>query len=231
MVATSGRGWTLPPSLRALVLEANAIAPGRSKASDGSIGDAAHAARASDHNPRNGFVHAVDLTHSPGRGFDVHARLRDIASRKDPRAQLLISNGEYWTQSSGIWRKYKGSNPHTSHGHVSIFYTSSARNNVSPWFSGAVVTLPEVGNDLIKSSWTNESGTDEEEMEMKLFRDHHGRIWLWYPDGTRKYIPDAGRQSVWQNNFQLPMVDLGPGSPFRNDIVSAVWLEYVREVV
>ena len=43
--------WTLAPALVQLRQELNARWPGRSKASDGTIGDAAHKARVSEHNP------------------------------------------------------------------------------------------------------------------------------------------------------------------------------------
>lgn len=43
--------WYLAPSLAQLRAEVNARWPKRSKASDGTIGDRAHSARTSDHNP------------------------------------------------------------------------------------------------------------------------------------------------------------------------------------
>ena len=42
--------WRVARSLDVLLGQLNALAPERSKASDGSIGDAAHASRSSDHN-------------------------------------------------------------------------------------------------------------------------------------------------------------------------------------
>jgi hypothetical protein len=43
--------WRVARSLEVLLGQFNAACPGRSKASDGSIGDAAHATRDSDHKP------------------------------------------------------------------------------------------------------------------------------------------------------------------------------------
>lgn len=85
MVATRGRGWQLAPSLVAMVEEADRLAPARSRASDGSIGDGAHASRKSDHNPDQGWIDAVDITHDPAGGFDAHAHARNVAARHDPR--------------------------------------------------------------------------------------------------------------------------------------------------
>ena len=58
-------------SLEVLLKQVNAQAPGRSKVSDGGIGDEEHSSRASDHNPNAaGVVQALDLTHDPAGGFD-----------------------------------------------------------------------------------------------------------------------------------------------------------------
>jgi hypothetical protein len=43
--------WILVPCLVSLRTEFNRLSPGRDKASDGSIGDAAHQKEPSDHNP------------------------------------------------------------------------------------------------------------------------------------------------------------------------------------
>lgn len=83
--------YTIPPRLLTITAEADRIAPGRRKSSDGALGDAAHRAEVSDHNPdpRTGIVHACDLSQSmPGapywearfQQFDVHAYQRQIAA-------------------------------------------------------------------------------------------------------------------------------------------------------
>src|SRR5688572_25663599 len=52
----------LVPSLVALRTEFNRLFPGRDKTSDGWIGDTAHSATKSDHNPDlRGLVHAIDV--------------------------------------------------------------------------------------------------------------------------------------------------------------------------
>jgi hypothetical protein len=145
VVAHSGRGWTLAPSLVALEAEANRLAPGRSQASDGSIGDQAHQARKSDHNPKSGYVDAIDLTHDPRHGFDAHGWAEVIARRGDPRLKYVISNRRIHDprrDALGAWRPYSGtSNPHTAHIHISIL--PSGRSDTRPWLSGRPLPTPK----------------------------------------------------------------------------------------
>lgn len=140
-VAHQGKGWRLAPSLIALETDADLLAPRRSRASDGSIGDAAHAARKSDHNVSGGWVHALDLTHDPAGGFDAHTWARRIAERRDPRVKYLISQRRIWMPGTG-WSAYGGENPHDKHAHISVLHTDAARNDLSPWLVGANVGKP-----------------------------------------------------------------------------------------
>lgn len=141
-VPHSGRGrggpWKLAPCLIAMEAEADRIAPNRRRTSDGSIGDQAHAARKSDHNPdeegATDWVDALDISHDPANGMDIHARARTIADRQDQRIDYIISNNRIWSQAKPYWRAYTGSNPHTLHAHFSI--RDSGRFDTSPWFSG-----------------------------------------------------------------------------------------------
>lgn len=130
--------WYLAPSLSRLRDEANRLYPQRSKASDGTIGDAAHSARTSDHNPkpdgRGGMVvDALDLTHDPAHGFDAHDWIRRRAAAMDPRIKYAISRGQLWSPSTG-WARYTGSNPHDTHVHISVWANDAARRDQMPWF-------------------------------------------------------------------------------------------------
>lgn len=104
--------------------QVNATAPGRSKASDGTIGDSRHAATKSDHNPRKGWVHAGDVTHDPKR-FDVHAWMRRLTSAGlvPECVKYFISNDQIWDENRG-WRPYQPTNrrrnQHRKHGHISV---------------------------------------------------------------------------------------------------------------
>lgn len=132
--------WYVGGSLEALLDEVNASAPGRSKASDGSIGDAAHSSRESDHNPCDchDAVCARDFTHDPAHGFDSYAFADWLRARCDAgqerRVKYIISNGRIASPTdSWAWRPYDGSNPHTQHVHVSVDHGPESFNDDSPW--------------------------------------------------------------------------------------------------
>lgn len=122
--------WRVAGSLLVLRDQINAAHPKRSKASDGTIGDPAHAASTSDHNPDAfGVVRALDLTHDPKNGLDAGDLAEQLRVARDPRIKYVISDRRIFAGPDGpqpwVWRPYRGSNPHTSHVHVSVVgYTS-----------------------------------------------------------------------------------------------------------
>ena len=122
--------WRLARGLEKLRSQVNIRHPNRNKRSDGTIGDRAHASRASDHNPVGGIVHALDLTHDPAHGFNAHDLVERIRQSKDARVSYLISNRRICssTKAPWTWRKYTGSNPHSSHVHISIRRNPHADN-------------------------------------------------------------------------------------------------------
>lgn len=124
--------WYVAPALDELRDNINAAHPGRDRSSDGAIGDAAHAARKSDHNPapdgRGGRIVRA-------RDFDVDGipvrPILDVLER-DPRTGLLIYNHRYWTRGHG-WRPYSGINPHTGHFHISVRVGAAYELDTRPW--------------------------------------------------------------------------------------------------
>ena len=118
--------------------------PERSRKSDGSIGDARHSARKSDHNPdKDGWVRAIDLTADLGVGIDETAdlvdQIRKYAKRaKRKRIAYIIYNGRIASPTlNWKWRKYRGSNPHKSHWHLS--FTTLGDND------GSFFNIPMLG--------------------------------------------------------------------------------------
>lgn len=129
--------WKLAPALEALFSDVNDVWPNRSKASDGTIGDQAHAARKSEHNPNrdpdddvpDGYVTAADITKA---GVDMPRLLKALIG--DKRVWYVIHDRKIWSRTYG-WkeRPYTGSNPHTAHVHVSLVQTRAACNDKSSW--------------------------------------------------------------------------------------------------
>lgn len=131
--------WRVAYSLDALLAQINAAAPDRSKVSDGSIGDAAHQSRASDHNAwrrdKTGqpVVGARDFTHDPRGGFDSYVFAQSLAKSRDKRVSYIISNGKIWNHRKG-WTNYYGKNPHDHHAHVSVSEAEALYDSKQPWF-------------------------------------------------------------------------------------------------
>lgn len=119
--------------------QVNATAPKRSRKSDGWIGDAAHSARKSDHNPNaRGVVQALDITHDPKGGMDSHALAEALRTARDLRIKYVISNGRIFSaaEKPWQWRKYSGSNPHATHVHVSVADDPRKYDDARAWDIG-----------------------------------------------------------------------------------------------
>ena len=138
-----------------LVNEVNTRFPQRDKSSDGTVGDPAHAARVSDHNPNQaGVVRARDIDEDLGRditgaGWDMPrlvAHLRQLAIGGDARLNgggYIIYEGRICGGSKGWdWRPYTGSNPHDKHAHISFSKNAAAYDSRAPWGIAKPFTPP-----------------------------------------------------------------------------------------
>lgn len=138
--------WRLARSLEVLREQVNELYPGRDKASDGTIGDAAHAATVNDHNPdKNGVVAAIDITHDPEKGLDIEQLAASLMQSRDTRIKYIIFNHKIVVPSSVTgWsaRAYNGGNPHITHMHLSV--NAENYDVVSKWkLGGAMNPKPE----------------------------------------------------------------------------------------
>lgn len=129
--------WKLAPSLAALFAEINATWPARDRSIDGTVGDTSHAARKSEHNPNrdpnddvpDGLVTAVDIDRD---GIDVKRVINALIS--DHRTWYVIYDRKIYSRTYGFKaRNYTGSNPHTSHLHVSLMQRKSACADTGSW--------------------------------------------------------------------------------------------------
>lgn len=138
--------WDVAKSLDVLLGQINAMAPRRSKASDGSIGDTAHQAQgsASEHNPEDkpypeaDEVDARDFTHDPGAGADMDVISEQLRLSRDRRTKYVIWRQRIFSSYAvaGIpawtWRRYSGA--YHSHMHVSV--NDVADDDTTPWAIG-----------------------------------------------------------------------------------------------
>lgn len=149
--------WRNSRATLALVDELDDIFPKRSRRSDGTKGDAAHAARTSDHNPWvpdpagivSGVVTAVDLTDDDLAGADMRKLVHWLTTAsRDPRIKYLIHEGKiyssYKTSSYPAWaaRPYSGPNGHFKHLHVSVNPEPHHFDNGRPWGISAAFRTP-----------------------------------------------------------------------------------------
>jgi len=131
------------PAALAVLRQATALVPKRSKVSDGLLPSKAHikANPNSDHN--TGL--AVDLTHDSKAGIDCAEIFEKL--KEDNRVSYLIFNKKIWSRDkakSGN-RPYTGSNPHTKHLHISI--NPDLANDTSPWFWW--MNQPKIVNQIV----------------------------------------------------------------------------------
>lgn len=144
------RPWRLAESLKTLLKQVNDAYPGRNKASDGTIGDARHRTRPSDHNPHIiegafGVVSALDITHDPANGCDAGRMAHGLRDSHDARIKYIIWNRKIANASAigsapaWAWRAYTGANPHNKHCHISVKRGKALFDDPRPW------VLPSVG--------------------------------------------------------------------------------------
>lgn len=125
--------WRLARSLEKLRSQLDAQYPNRSRDSDGSIGDAAHQARKSDHDPNSaGVVTAIDVTHDP-KHLDGKFLSRQLI--KDSRVKYVIFNHQIYRsyKPQMDWAAYTGPNAHEHHVHVSVVGDAHEYDDAAPW--------------------------------------------------------------------------------------------------
>lgn len=153
-------GWIVVPCLLEGRAQLDKRFPNRDKSSEGTIGDTAHQAEASSHNP--------DLTGHPEyrdgdavdevRAWDADKDLRDpsdiqmeqivqlwltkLRAGKMSWIRYLIYNGRIWHRRDNfVTHVYTGSNKHTDHVHVNSDFTQTADTVTNTYWY-----LDELGN-------------------------------------------------------------------------------------
>jgi len=114
---------------KTLMWQINRTYATRDKTSDGWIGDIAHQARKSDHNPDakcENVVRAVDIDADLEKGnknksWELADELRRAAKKGEKRISYIIHQGKIASpRLLWKWRNYSGGNPHHHHIHISF---------------------------------------------------------------------------------------------------------------
>jgi peptidoglycan hydrolase-like protein with peptidoglycan-binding domain len=119
--------------------EFNTLNPDRDKGADGWIGDEAHQAKDSDHNPDSlGRVLALDIDSTgpwPKPFGDLISGLVGRCQRGDERRlEYIISNRHIYRHSQNfVQQDYSGSDPHTGHAHFSGRHDHYREDDISNW--------------------------------------------------------------------------------------------------
>jgi Putative peptidoglycan binding domain len=225
--------WRLAKSLIVLRNQVNGLAPERSKSDDGTIGDAAHAATSSDHNPNSaGVVCAIDFTHDPSGGFDSYKFAEMLRQTRDSRIQYVISNGRIWnaTVSPYLWRAYTGANKHDRHVHISVKQNAAIYDKETQWSLSGPAPAPT--SNSAKGSWYSQykgkyNWVDE--------GDAPGSNALGVPDDQQGFaLPERATLGQWRDvtapngkTLRLRQTDLGPAkSTGRGIDIAAVAAEH-----
>lgn len=160
--------WRLAPTLVQLLKEVNALYPLRDKTSDGTLGNASHAASRSDHNPDNRrVVCAVDIDEDLGGSANqkypkfnsgqpakeklLNRLLKAAKAGLLPQLYYVIYEGYIYSRTNDFRPKvYNGPNKHDHHLHVSVYHEAYLADRKAKWFS-ALGPIKSVANALVGS--------------------------------------------------------------------------------
>lgn len=131
----------LVPSLKAVFAELNALWPNRDKRTDGWIGDSKHCPGSSDHCADSaGRVHAIDIDKD---GIDPYYVIERLANYPRVFRYFNYNYKQYHIKNDFVAKPLGGSDPHTSHIHVSIAHTDVARNYTGGYgINGVPISIP-----------------------------------------------------------------------------------------
>lgn len=191
--------WRLAKSLETLREQVNEAHPNRSKASDGTLGDSAHAGTASDHNPNAArVVCALDLTHDPANGFDAEHFVQTQRRNPHPNLKYMVWRGQIYSRIRN-WQPAKNTG-HYQHVHISVGVGRDGQSkqpydDTNKWDIGGGTTtapLPPIkGYDVTK--------TKIFEATVKVGSDGKGYVDVYHNEGTDPVGSFAQANGGWSN--------------------------------
>lgn len=179
--------WRVANSLQVLRSELKQVYPLRDTESDGTIGDAAHASRNSDHNPYIidangvGVVRAFDIdedldgnkTDSGPDAIAIAEHLRALGKAGDPRVRYVIYDGKIASSKQGwAWRPYTGPNAHKKHVHLSVVEDPAGYDSTAPWGFVSVTPPAPPPEEGFMSALTPEEQRNAYRILKELDRDY-----------------------------------------------------------
>jgi hypothetical protein len=185
--------WRNCKASETLVAAVNQRWPHRSKASDGTIGDAAHATRVSDHNPwvivrGQGVVRARDITAAGINAAWLAEKLRQLGRAGDKRLAnggYVIFNRRITSADFSRWVEYTGTNPHTKHIHVSFALREVGFDDPSGWWVdlfGPVKVTPAPARPVKPKPATKARPTIQQGSTLTSYvKDVQRRLKTFYP--------------------------------------------------
>lgn len=181
--------------------EFDAAYPKRQRTSDGWIGDAAHSARKSDHNPdrrfKPGVVKAIDVDKDTGGDFNADVekvRARGAAGDKRLRGGYIIWRGRICgTHTRWAWHRYTGSNGHFEHAHFSFADEQGDFDARGDWGIEAApaTVLPDVHEHRTATISREDVGHADE------VRDLQGHLNAWRRNRQLSTHPIDGKWDAW----------------------------------
>src|ERR1700754_709752 len=184
--------WVLTRNLAAFRDQMNTFFPNRDKASDGTIGDAAHAAGKSGHNPDDSEFDNAECDSDADNKSEVRAIYIDDDTR-DPDVSMedilqhllhlartqsnfpvkyMIYNRRIFSASSGwVQKTYTGPSPHTEHLHLSGVCSDQADENYYNYRLDELVALSDADKQWITDFFARTTRADNGGLTSKIGRD------------------------------------------------------------
>lgn len=227
--------WDVAPAVQTLRDQLDEAFPGRGRP-DGTIGDAAHAARKSEHNPdADRLVCAVDLKRLTSKlsNLEIANALR---LSRDPRTLYVIADGRMFSSypARGVapftWRPYSGVNPHAEHVHLSV--TQAGKRSTAPWKAVAVLAAWQAH----KPTPAHQPPQAPAAAQAPVQPPRKARtVELVTPDGIRMFLTDGIHAQHVVNDAQLvercELLGINPRKPQRITEATLAGLVHVRPVV